>query len=181
VSGAKATGADAALPASSSPAVIVCFPAHIDADNATRNPGKIQIGEPPKPAERWIEITSAGRLSGSRWVGQDRYFATYRGELLGEFRVPECEAVRWLLANGHAAPNDTLIMCRDGRPALTGSVGWLADRTVEENDEVSARWRKFRPFLLKPSDGPETVCGESGHGLLGAAATLEPETLDEAP
>jgi hypothetical protein len=85
--------------------------------------------------------------------------ATYRGERIGEFRGPECDAARWLLVNGLASRDDTLVSCRNGRPALTGSVGRLADSTVEENEKVSPRWRKFRPFGLKPSDGAQTVCG----------------------
>jgi hypothetical protein len=98
-----------------------------------------------------------------------KYAATYRGERIGEFRVPECDAARWLLANGHAARDDTLTICRNGRPALSGSVGWFADSTVEENEKVSPRWRKFRPFGLKPSDAPATVCGSAQEPQLDAA------------
>jgi hypothetical protein len=90
-----------------------------------------------------------------------KYAVTYRGERIGEFRVPECDAARWLLANGKAARADTLTVCRNGQEAMTGGVGWLADHTVEENEKVSPRWRKFRPFGVKPSDGPTTVCGSA--------------------
>jgi hypothetical protein len=90
-----------------------------------------------------------------------KYAASYQGERIGEFRVPECDAARWLLANGHAARDDTLTICRNGSPAMIGGVGWLADHTVEENEKVSPRWRKFRPFGLKPADGPATVCGSA--------------------
>ena len=93
-----------------------------------------------------------------------RYAAVYQGEKIGEFRVPECDAARWLLAEGKAAPDDRLTTYRDGRPALSGSVGWLAAHTVEENEKVSPRWRKFRPFGLKATDGPETVCGDAQDG-----------------
>ena len=46
-----------------------------------------------------------------------KHAATYRGEHIGEWRVPECDAARWLLANGHATRDDTLTVCRNGRPA----------------------------------------------------------------
>jgi hypothetical protein len=36
------------------------------------------------------------------------YAADYQGERIGEWRVPECDAARWLLANGKAARSDVL-------------------------------------------------------------------------
>src|SRR5271170_1543365 len=90
-----------------------------------------------------------------------KYAAAYLGERMGEFRVPECDAARWLLANGKATRDDVLVSCRDGRPALTGTVGWLADHTVAENDRSSPRWTKWRPFAMAPADGPATLCGSA--------------------
>jgi hypothetical protein len=115
-----------------------------------------------------IEITLSAR----------KYAATYRGEHIGDFKSPETEAARWLLANGHAASDDTLTICRNGSPAMIGGVGWLADHTVEENEKVSPRWRKFRPFGLKPSDGAQTLCGSAAGGqdsILGVR--LPPEAI----
>jgi hypothetical protein len=66
--------------------------------------------------EHRIEIVSARRQSGNRWIGQGTYFADYQGQRIGEFRVPERDAARWLLANGHALPDDRLVTCRNGRP-----------------------------------------------------------------
>jgi HNH endonuclease len=51
-----------------------------------------------------------------------------------------------------------LVTTRNGRPAMTGSIGWLAERTVEENEKVSPRWIKWRPFVVKPKDAAERVC-----------------------
>jgi hypothetical protein len=111
--------------------------------------------------EHRIEIVSARRQSGNRRIGQGSYFANYKGEPIGEFRVPECDAARWLLANGHALPDDRLVMCRNGVPALYGRVGWLADHTVEENDRISPRSARYRAF---PSDGPAPLCGSVQDG-----------------
>ena len=118
-----------------------------------------------------IEITPSAR----------KYATTYHGEHIGDFKSPETEAARWLKANRGAANSDRLVICRNGRPALSGSVGWFADSTVEENEKVSPRWRKFRPFGLKPADDAQTVCGsaqEPQDSILGAR--LPPEAIASA-
>ena len=112
-----------------------------------------------------IEISSARRRSGSGgWTGHGSSYAEYQGERIGEFRVPECDAARWLLANGKAVETDTLVTTRNGRPAMTGAVGWLADHTVTENEKVSPRFAKWRPFSMAASDRPATVCGSAQDG-----------------
>src|SRR5271165_5744037 len=99
-----------------------------------------------------IEITFAKRANERGGIiGIGRHFASYRGEVIGEWRVPECDAARWLLERGHASEGDTLFTTRNGRLAMSGNVGWLADHTVEENDKTSPRWIKFRAFDLKPA------------------------------
>jgi hypothetical protein len=120
--------------------------------------------------EHRIEITPA----------KLKYAAAYQGEKIGEFRVPETDSARWLIANGHAAPEDRLTTYRNGRPALTGSVAWLAGKTVEENDEISTRWRKFRPFVLKAKDGPATVCGDAQDGRDEILEAVGPLTSEAA-
>ena len=70
-----------------------------------------------------IEITWAKRRNGDRIVGIGSYFASYKGEVIGEWRVPECDAARWLLEHGHAKEGDTLVTTRNGRPAMSGNVG----------------------------------------------------------
>ena len=52
-----------------------------------------------------------------------KYAVSYQSERIGEFRVPECDAARWLLASGHAARDDTLTICRNGSPAMIGGLG----------------------------------------------------------
>jgi len=93
-----------------------------------------------------IAITWAKRKAEGRIVGIGSYFATYKGVVIGEWRVPECSAARC-----HASHSDILVTTRNGRPAMSGNVGWLADHTVEENDKVSPRWAKYRPFDLGPA------------------------------
>jgi hypothetical protein len=41
----------------------------------------------------------------------DSYVASYNGERMGEYREPLCAGARWLLSHGHAAPDDTIVMC----------------------------------------------------------------------
>jgi hypothetical protein len=101
--------------------------------------------------EHRIEITPA----------KHKYAAAYQGEKIGEFRVPECDSARWLVAQGHAQPGDTMVTTRNGVPAMRGSVAWLAGQTVEENEKVSPRWVKWRPFAIRPSERPETVDGSA--------------------
>jgi hypothetical protein len=102
------------------------------------------------------------------------YAVDYQGERIGQWRDPSCDAARWLLANGKAERSDTLIMTRGGKPAMRGGVGWLADRTVTENDKVSPRWAKWRPFGGLPSDRPATVCGSAADGHLGEIPAVMP-------
>ena len=111
--------------------------------------------------EHRIEITPSGR----------KYRAAYQGEPIGEWRVPECDAARWLIAAGRAAPGDRLIVCRYGRPALAGALSWFADRTVIENEKASPRWAKYRAFEMEPQDRPETACGTAQDGQDAVAAT----------
>src|SRR5271170_2065413 len=103
-----------------------------------------------------IEITLSAR----------KYATTYHGEHIGDFKSPETEAARYLLAHGLAVRDDALTICRNGRPAMIGGVDWLA---VEENEKVSPRWRRFRPFGLKPADSAVTVCGKAPDRQVAAA------------
>jgi hypothetical protein len=83
--------------------------------------------------------------------GHSRHVVSHQGEVLGTFKEPLCGSARHLLAAGKAVRSDRLMMARvahDGRllPAMSGSVGWLADHTVMETDKVSPRWAKHRPL-----------------------------------
>ena len=101
------------------------------------------------PTKITIIATSARRRDPSTGnvTGHGRYLVSFRGKLIGTFRTPACEAARYLLDHGLATREDRLVMCREGGvPALSSSVGWFADRTVEENDKVSPRWAKHRPL-----------------------------------
>lgn len=56
-----------------------------------------------------------------------------------------CDLARKLLAEG-ADRSDRLQMLRDGKPVLTGGVGWFAERTIRENAKEGPRYVKWRPF-----------------------------------
>jgi hypothetical protein len=57
-----------------------------------------------------------------------------------------CSLARKLIAEGKADRSDRLMMLRDGKPALSGNVGWFADRTLIENAKVGPLYAKWRPF-----------------------------------
>ncbi len=109
--------------------------------------------------EHLIEITAV----------KHKYTATYRDERIGEFRVPECDAARYLLAHGLAARDDVLTISRNGSAAMIGGVGWLADKTVLEGEKDSPRFAKWRPFAMAASDRPATPCGSAQEPQLAAA------------
>jgi hypothetical protein len=113
-----------------------------------------------------IELTSALRQSAGRMVGQNRAFASYLGEHIGEYRVPICEAARHLLAKGLAAESDTITTFRDGVPCMTGNVGALAKLTVIENEKVGPIWGKWRPM----PEGALRLYGERTDALEALAA-----------
>jgi hypothetical protein len=84
--------------------------------------------------EHRIEIETARRVNpkaASDFIGQDSWFTSYAGQRIGEFREPICAAARWLLASGKAAEADTIVLCRNGRPSLSGNVGALSGATVK--------------------------------------------------
>jgi hypothetical protein len=120
-----------------------------------------------------IEITPARRWNGSAWVGHGTYYAEHEGQRIGEWRVPECDAARWLKANIGAADTDILITYRPaedgstraGVPAMRGSIGWFAERTIEENERVSARWAKHRPWSAPGRSAVPSVAAEVAAGV----------------
>lgn len=121
-----------------------------------------------------IELTPARRFNGSPWVGQGCSFMAYEGQRIGESRVPSCEAARWLKDNVGATDTDTLVTLRDGVPCIRGAIGWLAQRTVEENDKVSPRWVKYRPYVA-PAGSPWTA--HRGSEVASQAAENELEVV----
>jgi hypothetical protein len=81
---------------------------------------------------------------------EQQYRVFYEGVEIGSWACPECDAARWLLANGYAERSDLLRSRRliDGQeiPSMSGGVGWFADRTVIEDDNGPPRWGKYTPF-----------------------------------
>jgi hypothetical protein len=72
-----------------------------------------------------------------------------------------CNLARKLIVEGKADRSDRLMMLRDGKPALSGGVGWFADRRLQETAKVGPRYAKWTPFpdtafrLGTASDDPE--------------------------
>jgi hypothetical protein len=78
---------------------------------------------------------------------ETRYCVTYDDREIGTWRVPECSAARRLLELGHAERGDRLHVYRADKLCMTGGIGWLADRTVvEDNDTGTPRFVKWRPL-----------------------------------
>jgi hypothetical protein len=132
--------------------------------------------EPPMSTITII-ATSARRRDPSTGnvTGHGRYLVSFQGEVIGTFRTPVCEAGRYLLEHRLATRADKLVMCRaenvpstgeqsEGVPVLSGSVGWFADRSMEENEKVSPRWAKHRPMpaQLARTDAAGTLVGVDG-------------------
>ena len=57
-----------------------------------------------------------------------------------------CSLARKLIAAGKADRIDRLVMLRDGKPVLSGVVGWFADRRLQENAKVGPRYARWTPF-----------------------------------
>jgi hypothetical protein len=105
-----------------------------------------------------IIVIERKRASKSAWIwpgpptgnNEQQYRVFYEGQEIGSWACPECDAARWLIANGKAQRSDTLRTRRliDGKeiPSMRGGVGWFADRTVIEDDNGPPRWGKYTPF-----------------------------------
>ena len=78
---------------------------------------------------------------------ETRYRVLFEGMEIGVWRDPECSAARYLVDNGLAARGDTLRTYRGDERCMSGSVGWFADRRVDEGDgkDGTPRFAKWRP------------------------------------
>src|SRR5271165_7337156 len=97
--------------------------------------------------EHRIKIVSAHRLrpgNADVWIGQGCYFASYRGERIGEFRSPETESARWLIDNAHAAPDDAAVVCRDGWPCRGSPANSPSSRSSRPAADLRSRGTRSR-------------------------------------
>jgi len=90
--------------------------------------------------------------------------------------APQFQEYVVVIDPGHASKGDTLVLCWNGRPALVGSVGWLAKHTVIENETVGPVWGKWRPF----AEGHLPPYGNRQDGQVEAAAAPVAQTPSEA-
>lgn len=111
------------------------------------------------------------RASKTAWIwpspptgnNEQQYRVFYEGQEIGSWACPECDAARWLIAQGFAQRSDRLVSFRryedrPDEPSMTGGVGWFADRTVIEDDKGPIRWGKYTPFpMTRFSTGSPTA------------------------
>jgi hypothetical protein len=102
-----------------------------------------------------------------------RYRVVFQDAEIGVWRDPECSAARYLVDHGLATRLDVLRVYRGSTLGMSGSIGWLADRRVDESD--TPRFIKWRPHPFavlrgagqKPAsdDGPATFLPETAGSL----------------
>lgn len=98
---------------------------------------------------------------------EQQYNVFYEDQLIGSWAVPECDAARWLIAQGKAERNDRLMTYRrypdkPDQASLYGSVGWFADRTVKEDGPGGTRFVKYVPFPVDRLRTGSTKLDEAG-------------------
>jgi hypothetical protein len=76
--------------------------------------------------------------------GHGKTLMFYLGVPIGASDSPIYSAARWLLANGHASPDDTVATYRGETLYMSGKAAELATWTVEENAR-GLRLVKYRP------------------------------------
>jgi hypothetical protein len=69
----------------------------------------------------------------------------------------EFSYARTLLAEGRATREDVLVFMRDGKPAISSTVGWWADHTVIENSDTGPIFAKYRPPARLRNKPPDHV------------------------
>lgn len=80
----------------------------------------------------------------------------YRGQPIGRANAPIFAAARWLLANGHAEPGDTIAIYRGDTLCMSGKAGELAKWTVKERDKGGLSLEIWRPYSPVPPLAPES-------------------------
>jgi hypothetical protein len=71
--------------------------------------------------------------------GYGKTLMSYLGEPIGASDSPIYAGARWLLANGHASPDDTVATYRGKTLCMSGKAGELAKWTVQEMDRRGTR------------------------------------------
>lgn len=79
-------------------------------------------------------------------VPPQKYRVLFAGRAVGVWKDPECSAARWLIDSRLAARTDILRVYRGSELCLTGGVGWLADRHV--NEASTPRFAKWTPHPM---------------------------------
>jgi hypothetical protein len=104
--------------------------------------------------EHRIQLKSAKRRNkrGDGWIGIGKAFVYYNNELINETDDEMCDTARWLLNNGYATREDTLVSYRDDQQCLTGNIGWFADRRILETREQGPYFTMWTPLTEDARD-----------------------------
>lgn len=76
----------------------------------------------------------------------DRADMVVNGRVIGNSRVPLCDAARVLLGEGVAYPDDTITTFRGDTPCLSGKVSVAAGQTVSEPARGGLRFSRWQAF-----------------------------------
>jgi hypothetical protein len=109
-------------------------------------------------------------------VGRGRTAAYFKGEHLGTWSDPIWAVARLLLARGEGSASDMLVGCRDGRPVISGGLGWFAARTVIENAKTGPKFAKWHPMPTEGFDARTTVASKSTSRIAALSDTAHEET-----
>jgi hypothetical protein len=96
--------------------------------------------------------------------GHGKTRMSYLGEPIGTSDSPIYSAARWLLANGHASPDDTVATYRGETLCTSGKAGGLARWTIQEGERRGLRMVRYMPFAsapVAPNSGKSPVPGTS--------------------
>lgn len=88
-----------------------------------------------------IERRQTGPLAPDARV---RYVVKLADEVLGVWSDPEHSVARLLLEQDWVSEEDKLVVCRNGKRTMTGSVGWFAKYRVSETRAKGPSLTKYR-------------------------------------
>jgi hypothetical protein len=104
--------------------------------------------------------------------GHGKTRMSYLGEPIGTSDSPIFAAARWLLANGHAKPSDTVATFRGETLCMSGNAGELAKWTVQEGDRRGLQMVRYMPFLV-----PSVASNSGKSPFPGTTPLAEPGTI----
>lgn len=89
-----------------------------------------------------------------------RYVVTLADEVLGVWSDPEHSTARKLIEEGRASKEDRLVIHRNGKKTMTGSIGWFAKYRVLETRARGPEIIKYRVSSFHQGQGSDDEEGE---------------------